>query len=319
MKELLVSIIVPVYNCEKFISRCVKSIEEQSYPNIELILINDGSTDNSYDLCCDLSNKYKNINLITQENRGVSTARNRGIEETSGDYLLFIDADDYIEKNTVKTYVDTIAQYNCDCVFSNLYSEFDNGDKARQLHSTENIRIFDIDDFDFYQRGVLNKCFRTSIIKNNNVLFHEDIHYAEDTLFLVESYLCCNKIIHLPQAFYHYVLHNSSATHHFSERLFSEMDAWERIINILGDHKKTQERAKVWLSLNAKNIYILAKRNNYGDIRKIKRAKYLSKKYTLCVLSNSDISFTLKLSHFIYALSPGLYLKLLESKGLFKK
>ena len=97
------------------------------------------------------------------------------------------------------------------------------------------------------------------------------------------------------------------------------MDAWERIINILGDHKKTQERAKVWLSLNAKNIYILAKRNNYGDIRKIKRAKYLSKKYTLCVLSNSDISFTLKLSHFIYALSPGLYLKLLESKGLFKK
>lgn len=319
MKKALVSVIVPVYNCEKFISKCVRSIEEQSYPYIELILINDGSTDNSYNLCRNLADEYNNIKLITQENRGVSAARNRGINEAAGEYMIFIDADDYIEKNTLKTYVDAMDKYDCDCVFSNLYSEFDNGDKAKQLYGTDSIKIFDIDTFDFYQRGVLNKFLRTGIVKNNGISFHEDIYYAEDALFIVEAYLCCKKIVHLPQNLYHYVLNSGSATHKFSERIFSEMKAWEYMINILKDRKKTQNRAKVWLSLNAKNIFILARSNKCNDASQIKKAKHLSRKYTRYVLLSGDISFMLKLSHFFYSLSPELYLKMLRLNRLIRK
>ena len=97
----LISLVVPVYNCEKYVGECIESILSQDYSNIELILVNDGSKDNSKNVIEDYSKKDKRIKIINQENSGVSSARNNGMKISKGKYIGFIDADDYVEKDYV--------------------------------------------------------------------------------------------------------------------------------------------------------------------------------------------------------------------------
>lgn len=107
-----VSIIIPVYNSEKYILRCLNSVVNQSYKNIEILIINDGSSDNSLKILENFQKKYSNVKVIDKENEGVAMTRNRGIRLTTGDYIMFIDNDDFIDENYVETYVNEIK--NCD-------------------------------------------------------------------------------------------------------------------------------------------------------------------------------------------------------------
>ena len=98
----IVSIIVPIYNSEKYLSYCIRSLINQSYKNIEIVLVNDGSTDNSEKICCDFLNKYKNIRYIKIPNGGASKARNVGVNESKGEFIVFVDADDFIAKDAIE-------------------------------------------------------------------------------------------------------------------------------------------------------------------------------------------------------------------------
>ena len=100
-----VSIIVTVYNTEKYIEQCINSLIIQTYKNIEIILIDGGSTDNTPEICRNYESKYENIKLVHKENEGVSAARNRGVAEATGDYIFFVDGDDWIENNTIEALV----------------------------------------------------------------------------------------------------------------------------------------------------------------------------------------------------------------------
>ena len=101
MDEKLVSIIIPIYNSEKYLKKCIDSILEQKYNNLEIILINDGSTDNSGKICDRLAIEDKRIKVIHKLNEGVSIARNKGLEMAKGEYIFFIDSDDYIDENII--------------------------------------------------------------------------------------------------------------------------------------------------------------------------------------------------------------------------
>ena len=101
-KKKKISIIIPVYNVEKYLSRCLESVINQSYKNIEIIIVNDGSTDNSFDICNKYKKKDKRVILIDQNNQGLSGARNTGLKHATGEYICFIDSDDYVEKDYVE-------------------------------------------------------------------------------------------------------------------------------------------------------------------------------------------------------------------------
>ena len=116
IQDSLVSIIVPVYNSEKYVERCILSILNQTYSIIELILINDGSTDSSLNILDEYSRKDNRIILVNKENEGVSASRNLGIEIATGKYLMFIDNDDFVEPSYVETYVSEIEKYSADLI-----------------------------------------------------------------------------------------------------------------------------------------------------------------------------------------------------------
>ena len=121
----LVSVIIPIYNVEKFVIDCVESVIDQSYSNVEIILVNDGSTDSSPIICKNLTQKYSNCLLINQENKGVSEARNRGIREANGKYILFLDADDSLPKDSIKKLVDSAMSSNSDMAIGNFRKNSD--------------------------------------------------------------------------------------------------------------------------------------------------------------------------------------------------
>ena len=112
----LISVVVPVYNAEKYLEQCIDSVLEQTYNNIELILVDDGSTDSSGDICDKYALKDQRVKVVHQKNARIGAARNRGIEEATGDYLTFIDSDDYIERETYQECIKLIEKYNADLI-----------------------------------------------------------------------------------------------------------------------------------------------------------------------------------------------------------
>ena len=139
--ETLVTVVIPVYNMEKYISKCIESVMEQSYENIEIIAINDGSTDLSESILNDYAAKDKRIRIITTENKGLSAARNKGIIEGKGEYIAFIDADDYISKEYIATLLNVCVEYDVavsQCYYYNIDYKcfddiFDNNDVSKDV------------------------------------------------------------------------------------------------------------------------------------------------------------------------------------------
>lgn len=125
--DKMISIIVPVYNVEKYLEKCINSILGQTYENLELILINDGSNDGSEAICQKYINLDKRIKFITQENYGVSVARNRGLEIARGSYLLFVDSDDWLERNACQVLVETINKFKVDVVIFEMQKHYESG------------------------------------------------------------------------------------------------------------------------------------------------------------------------------------------------
>ena len=122
--DCTVSVIVPVYNSEKYLNRCVDSILNQTYRSIELILVDDGSPDNSGRICDEYAEKDSRVRVIHKANAGVSAARNSGLEVASGDYATFVDSDDYIEPDMYSDMMEKVNQYNCDVVMCDCVKDF---------------------------------------------------------------------------------------------------------------------------------------------------------------------------------------------------
>lgn len=127
-----VSVIVPVYNVEKYLKRCLDSIINQTYKNIEIILVNDGSKDNSRNICEEYEKKYENISLINQENGGLSAARNTGLKYVKGEAVTFVDSDDWLELDAIEYYVESMKKHNVDMVVTNNVRTKDYQEKVVQ-------------------------------------------------------------------------------------------------------------------------------------------------------------------------------------------
>lgn len=202
---MLISFVIPVYNVEKYLKECVGSILEQGFTDYEIILVDDGSTDKSGFLCDEYSNKYKNIIVIHKENGGLSDARNVGIKASHGDYILFVDSDDYIGKNTLDNIVSSITK-EIDVMFLNAMKVFPDGvtsplgdgyDSRLINSATKKEVLKHIATLPKYPGSACTKLIRRKLIIENNHFFQkgllsEDIDWTIGLLCIAEKFACCD-------------------------------------------------------------------------------------------------------------------------------
>lgn len=205
--ENKVSIIVPVYNAEQSLEKCIDSIQNQKYCNLEIILINDGSSDKSLDICNKKMKEDSRIIVIDNDNSGVSTARNKGIDAATGEYCCFVDSDDWIEEDHIYKMVCNIDNY--DAVVVGYYRDWlSHSEKAYLSPLTIDLNKITGDCSEFFINGFIhpcwNKMFRTNILKRYKISFNNEIHISEDTLFCIEYFLHSQQIVLLPETTYHY-------------------------------------------------------------------------------------------------------------------
>ena len=249
----LISIIIPVYNVEKYIEKCAQSLFEQSYKNLELIFVNDGSKDSSGELCHRIANENSeetiSVIVIDKENGGVSSARNRGLKVATGKYIMYVDPDDYCENTYVEKLYNAIVDSDSDMAECSYFVDHISGDiVAKSLPFSETV-INDVYGALFYDGQSLDKLpaylwlsiFKADVIKENNIRFDENVKYGEDFLFFVEYSKHCQKIAIVNEPLYHSVHREGSS----ASRLEFSVDHFLKIIYLTDEFVRIM-RDKEW-------------------------------------------------------------------------
>ena len=187
----LISVIVPIYNTEKYLRQCIESLINQTYQNLEIILVDDGSTDSSVLICKEFQDKDNRIKIYIKDNGGVSSARNLGVQNATGKYLCFCDSDDYYSNEAVSIMADAMNETNADlCCFGRYGGAFENKYISKKENPYRLLQyLISVGSY-----NAISKLFKTEIIKEYNLLFDESFEIAEDTLWLREYILHSNDI-----------------------------------------------------------------------------------------------------------------------------
>lgn len=285
-----VSLIVPVYNVENYIRKCIESILKQTYTNIEILLIDDGSMDESGKICDEYARIDSKIKVFHTTNNGVSNARNFGIKKANGDYLMFVDADDFIEKEMVEKMIANIK--DSEMVICGYWEVFKNLNVKHNVIENEEIINFEeainrIFERDYYGGYLWNKLFITSIVKENNISFESNIHMCEDLLFVIRYMIYCKKIKVIPECFYYYRMRKSSMVWNKSDNKFQSLFiSYHIIYEILKkEHIQMTKFYYSWLTnifLNKKMFEDYRKKNNSNlSLYKIYFSELFSKEISI--------------------------------------
>lgn len=236
MNEPLISIIIPVFNAGKYLTRCIESVINQDYTNLEIIIVNDGSTDNSLDIIEHYAMSDGRIKVVNKLNSGVSDTRNAGLNKSSGELIGFVDADDYIEKDMYSKLLNALLKTNADVVACGYRQEFKDyhydiaTEQDYEVSGTAKILSTYLrqDIRSGIGDGNWNKLFKKSVIKD---VRYPKYAYGEDILFQERVFENCNKIICISDILYHYVMNNDSASNaEFKESQVSVLNMSEDIL-----------------------------------------------------------------------------------------
>lgn len=326
----LVSIIIPVYNTSKYLLVCLESIIEQNYTNTEIIIINDGSTDNSDDICQEFYRKYENrIQYITQPNKGVAHSRNIGIMKAKGKYCCFIDSDDYIETNYISTMVQYAERSNADLVCCGCFREIQpsqyewirSTEKSKLLTQKEAlIELFSPNSFGGWP---WNKLFKTSIINDHKILFPSDICYCEDEVFVLEYILNSQNILYIEEVLYHYRVNVESVNlkmisekkfnYKSLDRIKADNRNFKSVLNIKDKKIIKLFKARLYYSnLITTQKFLNAYNNDYKTLKIL--TSNLRKYYWYFINSPQYCkSNSKKIGNFLFIINPLLYNKLKET------
>ncbi len=232
-----ISVIVPVYNVEKYLNKCLTSLIKQTYKNFEIIVINDGSIDNSLAICNKYANKYDNVKVYDYKNAGVAHARNVGIKKATGDYLLFVDSDDYIDEKLLENLNEFLKKNDCDIVCFDMYKVVNN---VNTYYHTSNSLVKDnIKRYIIGDSGPCNKLIKKKLF--NNLKFMEKIYY-EDLATMPILALYTNKIEFLEEPLYYYVQRDNSIMHQkkFSEKLLDIFTSLDNVYEVYDGNYKDE-------------------------------------------------------------------------------
>lgn len=309
------TVIVPVYNVEKYLHRCIDSILNQTFKDFELILVNDGSTDNSAQICEEYSQKDKRIKVIHKQNGGLSSARNVGLDIAEGEYIGFVDSDDYISHNMFNELYQKIRKHNADLAICNfLYIKEDElfSNTYEKLDIVEEFEGLEIINQLYQSKGTQfvvawNKLYKKKLF---NQLRYEDGFLHEDEYIIHKILYRCEKVVYSPRSMYYYVQRNGSIMNTTNNkksidivRAFEDRVKFFRKINNLSLYQK------------AMDAYIVRTLIEYNRVTDSQIKVYLSdsvRKVLYLLLKNKKLLFKEKIAFIFLAISPKLYDKLVK-------
>ncbi|SHF04121.1 MULTISPECIES: glycosyltransferase family 2 protein [Caloramator] len=235
----LVSVVIPAFNCGNYIKETVESVLNQTYKNIEIIIVDDGSTDNTKQVVESISKDFSNIKYIRQENAGVSVSRNRGILESNGEYIAFLDSDDVWEKEKIEKQINRIITTKmdaCYCGYTNWYS--DKGEKVKQKWKWREGNIL-FDYLKFKTWGQTSTWIvKKSILIDNNIFFTPKAKWAEDAEFFIKvtsvAKVCCVK----EYLVLYRIRENSLTKNNISQLNLNGLETWRNLLNWFDTNKE---------------------------------------------------------------------------------
>lgn len=324
--EPLISVIVPIYQVEKYLHKCINSILEQSYSNIECILIDDGSQDGCPQICDEYAKRDERVKVIHKENGGLSAARNTGLDIASGEYICFVDSDDWIHLEYIEKMYKAIRETEADiaiCDMQYVYEESYNGEKGEQVSPIKR-ELLDqktaleklVLPYSWYYVVAWNKLYHKSIF--NNLRFPVG-KYHEDEAIIHRIFLRASKTVTIPVKLYYYLQRQESIMHLESKDLKKEKDAMEAFLDQADVLKSLEYRdcykklcircwgwyLKIWERYTCDNC----NRVNYKIIQRGIR------RFSKEIIQNYESTFKGKLKLFIILFIPGLAEKLFKRKG----
>lgn len=263
-----ISIIVPSYNAEKYIDKCIKTLINQTKKELEFIIINDGSTDSTEDII--KSYDDKRIKYFKNKNQGISKTRNFGIDKAKGKYIMFVDSDDYIEKDACRKLYDKIKTTNSDVVVSDFYIVKDDKKEKININSFDDSTLKDNPKLlNIVNTAPWNKIYKRDLIINNNIKFPENLKY-EDAPFVLECLDKAGKISKLNLYTYDYIIHSNSETTVRDERVFDLF----KILDIIRNYFSNKNYIKEEL-----DNYIVKMLMNYNIQQRNQKDKTIAMKF----------------------------------------
>ena len=322
---MLISVIIPVYNVEDYLHYAIESLEKQTYGNFEIILVNDGSTDNSGKLCDEYSEKHSNVRVFHKENGGLSDARNFGVQKAKGEFITFLDPDDYLEAYSLELLASVQKQHNCDIVSTRvkateLYNVYSNHSLTEE--DIKNVIVMDRDVFleeAFYDKvatvSACGKLYRKSILE---IPFPKGRIY-EDLYIISEHVEKANKIVHTPIQIYNYYKRQGSIVNSkFTSKQYDFFDAIAYNRQVI--REKFNNVDKLVTAINAKKVIGSFKiigsayKTSISDVYNIRK---IIKENSSNILRNKRIRYTFKMKYMLFILSP--YMFNIIKRFVFKK
>ena len=296
----LLSVIIPVYNVKPYLEKCVESIVDQTYHNLQIILVDDGSTDGSQTICDELAQKDSRIVVIHKENGGLSTARNVGMDRAKGDYIAFVDSDDWLERNMYEVLINQLEAHDADLVACSFYEC--KGDEKKAVGDSKNISVFNTEEI-FINKNQLrflvwNKVFRRSFVEKLRFVpgqVYEDFHFCR------QVFLKTKQLIYLDVPFYDYRISRPGNTNSSFKPgrmcIFGEFDA------LISDLTELHyDKARVAMIIYALEFYRrlykeACELNASADIKEKIRKNFV-KYYGICKKENIKLAKGLYLFYF---------------------
>jgi glycosyltransferase involved in cell wall biosynthesis len=282
-QNIKISFIIPVYNAEKYLAQCVDSILNQSYSNLEVILVDDGSTDSSGSICDNYANQYSTVKTIHKKNGGVASTRNTGIKEASGDYIFFIDNDDWIDGKIMSGLVDIIKKTNVDVIINKYYivgnNEISRGNEFIKEEFINNKSLRDV--LTYFKESRINLMapweyvIKRSIIVDNNLFFNTDQNGVDDSCFTPILFCHCKSFYLNNEPIYYWRQRSDSqgSTHKKHEYILKMISVVTSLNNYLKSINEDYRKDYIYFSMY-KNIFsVVGEYYNYSNEDK----KFLSR------------------------------------------
>ena len=230
----MISVVIPIYNTASYLRQCIESILKQTYKDFEILLVDDGSTDNSKDICLEYQNKYENIRYLYKENSGVSATRNYGIDNAKGRWIFFLDSDDFLlSDNVFEILIDVVNEDETNIPVFNFRYIYDDKEKDGSKFDLSSINDKEIimnivlgrQSNSFYGqmfRASWGKMFDKELLDKHNIRFDERMYIGEDAIFLLDYFKVNNNLKFIDEPLYGYRYHNSSACRKYKADLLEQ-------------------------------------------------------------------------------------------------
>ena len=299
MEKPLISIIIPVYKVEKYLEKCIKSVLSQTYKNLQIILVDDGSPDNCGNICDDYARVDNRIEVIHKANGGLSDARNVGLKAARGEYIGFVDSDDYVESNYIEVLYYYYQKYNTVPICGFVYHDEYNHEKPVKYSWSGDEGLVSLGEAfrlksELYLTALWNKLFDRRLIVEKNIRFDTNVSVGEDLRFSVDYFIKNNidKICVLPEPLYHYMkLTDNSLMSSFVDDLDREKDSLNLIRNLAIKYNKNAdaEYEKALEQVKTSMIYLIMRDKKFSNKEKFIRIKKINYKFTLIMFVKEKI------------------------------